>query len=520
MLDTSRPSSPRSVPRSLHESGGNPFLPIKWGYRLAISVFVVVFLMADPLIDYVVVGGEPVMGLLNTLKALNAFLLFLPILFYRASYGWLHPLIFPSLYAFAKSLGKDPGTFLSIFLNPPGPLEYEVTNAALAGWNSADVASAAVEGQLLTALATVIYYIGFFYGPRFRLPKRQLFSPRPKPKQVTIRALLVVGAAFALFVFYMQMRGGVITHMNTMFIEGANRNITLRSTRYLSVFIEIGSVAWIMWLALNKMAAYSPLFWLAGVLCILMNYVSTGSRAVIIVYVTLALIVWMLKTQKVPKLRIVVAGLFALAVISTLGEIRGASFGSNNVDWSDIRAIVMEEGITARVKQGSEVMAERSATVHGFLPIMAKVPGEVDFLFGKTYLGILTLPIPRAVWGTKPRTCGSYSGEILFGRTGGTSIPCGDVGEAFWNFHIPGVVVVFFLFGAFHQWLARFLIRYRNVPIAYALYALILMGFDTTAHGIVTGLQALIPAVGLAYFFGAFTLKRKNRPGQPYAAQR
>ena len=510
MLNTSQPALLRRVPRSPRASGGNPFLPIKWGYRLAISIFVVVFLMADPLIDYVVVGGEPVMGLLNTLEAFNAFLLFLPILFYRTSFGWLHPLIFPSLYAFAKSLGKDPGTFLSIFLTPPGPLEYEVTNAALAGWNSADVAWAAVEGQLLTALAVVIYYVGFFFGPRFRLPKRQLFSPQVRPKQIALRALLVIGAAFALFLFYMQMRGGIISHMNTMFIDGANRNITLRSTRYLSVFIEIGSVAWIIWLALSRTAAYSPLFWLAGALCILMNYISTGSRGIIVMYVTIALVVWMLKTQKVPKLRIVVAGLFALAVISTLGEIRSASFGSNNIDWDDIRAIVMEEGIASRVQQGSEVMAERSATVHGFLPIMAKVPNEVDFLFGKTYLGIFTLPIPRAVWEAKPRTCGSYSGAILFGRTSGTSIPCGDVGEAFWNFHIPGVVVVFFLFGAFHQWLARFLIRYRNVPVAYALYALILMGIDATAHGIVTGLQVLIPAIGLAYFFGAVTFRRKN----------
>ena len=76
--------------------------------------------------------------------------------------------------------------------------------------------------------------------------------------------------------------------------------------------------------------------------------------------------------------------------------------------------------------------------------------GEVNFAEGATFRQALISLVPRILWPSKPVTAGS--GDIVSFFTGlffapGTSVGIGQVMEGYINFGIPGVVVLFLVFG-------------------------------------------------------------------------
>jgi hypothetical protein len=74
-------------------------------------------------------------------------------------------------------------------------------------------------------------------------------------------------------------------------------------------------------------------------------------------------------------------------------------------------------------------------------------------------------------------------------------LPPGAVGEAYWNFHVPGVLVVFFLFGVFKRWLANLVIHYPEAPGIMAIYMISLFYFDPSQNGFQAWLYAVVPAL-------------------------
>jgi hypothetical protein len=119
----------------------------------------------------------------------------------------------------------------------------------------------------------------------------------------------------------------------------------------------------------------------------------------------------------------------------------------------------------------------------------------------------LTLPIPRAVWPDKPGQIGGLVGETFFKSPSGT--PPGPIGEAFWNFHIPGVLVVFFVFGVFHRWLAQSFIEYKQYPAAILIYLTILFTLDPSTPALIVCLMLLVPLLILLRLIGALSFAKK-----------
>jgi hypothetical protein len=85
------------------------------------------------------------------------------------------------------------------------------------------------------------------------------------------------------------------------------------------------------------------------------------------------------------------------------------------------------------------------------------------------------------------------------------------VGEAYWNFHLPGVLAVFFLFGIFKRWLAEILLRYPNAPGVMALYMISVFYFDPSQNGFRTWVYAIVPAVIMIWLGGLLGGKRSDR---------
>ena len=100
-----------------------------------------------------------------------------------------------------------------------------------------------------------------------------------------------------------------------------------------------------------------------------------------------------------------------------------------------------------------------------------QVPSDVDHLYGAGYVKWFNLFIPRLIWKDKPRGIDVDTGVTFFNATWG--MPPGDIGQAYWEFNIPGVIVVFFLLGVAYRYFYNSL---KGGEITYASLAVYLVG--------------------------------------------
>ena len=175
------------------------------------------------------------------------------------------------------------------------------------------------------------------------------------------------------------------------------------------------------------------------------------------------------------------------------------------------------------VAAGQEEMQNRGES-GAFLPLVAKVPARVDFLYGQSYLAAIFFFVPRAIWEGKPRGVGPMTNAYIYNdevmrdpgqMIRGSGIPPGAMGEAYWNFYYPGVVLVYMLYGMFNWWLAALLRRNADVPAVWVVYALTLL-MSPTSTIIVGWLQSIIPGIAMMWWMGV--LRRRPRVMLRHAA--
>jgi oligosaccharide repeat unit polymerase len=149
--------------------------------------------------------------------------------------------------------------------------------------------------------------------------------------------------------------------------------------------------------------------------------------------------------------------------------------------------------------------------------------GLVRYLYGRYYLYLLVLPVPRIIWPTKPVVSVEWAFTTeVFGidpREGPTytmTIP----GDLYYNFGLPGVVVGMYLLGIFwraaYMWLAR---NRSNLGVVLVYAVFFLTGVNCLRTSlqtfIISGLTSSAPlCVALTYAGrGIARGKRRNPPG-------
>lgn len=420
----------------------------------------------------------------------NLSLLLVPVIFYKPSYGWFHPLVFGIFIALIDHLRQ---TF--VYING---LQWHY---ALPGWSAERLTLLIADDLALTTVGLVAYYIGFFFTPKLGVP-RVTFS---QPRRLALKALLVVMFSFVVFGFYMQTRGGLFAHILSW---GRGRRVELAGQFYWVFFTKFSMVACLIWLTIDRKAHLRPLFWGCAGASLVINFLAAGSRSSVIYYIVLGLLVWQLRARKITGMKILIALVISLIILSILGNFRSSTF-DGEVDWNALTgsSSTKDESV---FNSATGELEERSGAGNGTFPILARVPEEVDYLYGSTYLAVLTLPIPRGWWPEKPGLVGGLVGYTFFG--GSTAgVPPGPMGEAYWNFGIAGVLIVFFIFGAFHKWLAEAFRKYAGEPAAVVPYVVTLYLLDPSGTGVHGWLFSLIPAITLLHAFGAISFRERSR---------
>lgn len=482
----------------------NPFVPIAWPWRVGVLVFVLVYRVLVPGAQQILYPGSAPLGAERmALDVLYEAMLFAPLVFYRREWGWLHPLLFPSLFALAKAVLTAPGQLLAplgLFYRPPDAPLFHV---ALQQFSQHAIALAMIKAKLIMLLGILTYYFGFFLAPRFPVPRVERLPARA----AAVKSLLVVGLSLLLFAAFMQMRGGLGAHLASF---GLGRFRALEGLGHFSVVILMGTTAALIWFAVDATTARNPWFWATAGMVIPISFLLSGSRSSVISTALLFVIVWMIRTQKVPAARGLLIGVAAIFLVGALGALRDSTY-SGQVDWT----VLTQADVGAMVAAGQEEMQARGES-GAFVPLVAKVPARVDFLYGQSYLAAIFFWIPRAVWEEKPRGVGPMTNAYIYNdeemRPGemvrGSGVPPGAIGEAYWNFYYPGVVLVYLLYGMLHWWMAATLRRNAQVPVMWVLYALTLL-MTPTSSSIVGWLQSIIPGMALMWWMGI--LPRRSR---------
>ncbi len=462
------------------------FVPLRWIDRALIIGISYAFLLFIA-IKQLIYGTTPALFWLFLALSVNLTLKLVPIIFYRSSFGWLHPLVFGTVnFLFTIFLRQ-----ISLYLN--GLSEH----VALPGWSHENLTMLVTYSVALDAIGTAAYYFGFFFGPKFVIP-RLTFS---KPKWVGLKALLVVAFSVIVFAYYTSTYEGI----NALFILLAKgRTLAVAEGRLLEhwvVFVNFGVYACLLWFALDREAHRQILFWVATALSLTLSFLSSASRSSIIVFFIYMLLIWMLREQKFPRLRTLILPVLGLLIIGILGDLRMSAW-KGEVNWMRIT----ESSSVEMLQNAIEELRSRSEEESAEFAILALVPDQVGFLYGRSYLSLLATPIPRALWSSKPQGIDALIGETFFSTYAGK--PAGAIGEAYWNFHIPGVIVVFFLFGSFHKWLVAVFRKYAGEPVVIVFYATTLFLFSPAGTAITSWVQMTATLFILAIMFGTISIKR------------
>lgn len=409
-----------------------------------------------------------------------------PIFLFARSYGWFHPVTFSCLYWICRSLPAKVVESIQLYNEGPNALMV-TTHDALVGWTPERLTNLAAYASLLTALSFVCYFVGLFLGPRINL--RNIVA-RPAEK-VPSKMLAVTGLALASFTVFLKLRGGLEEHLLS-WQEG--RFEALQGYGVLLHLVALSSIACLIWLALDARAPRQIFFWATVIVSAAMNFIASGSRSQVVYWLFLGILVWMCRERKVLLIRGAAVIASAVLVLGVLGTFRNSITGKGEVDWSTLTNVSAAMSTLTGEDDSQGELVSRGGRQDGLLPILAYVPKEIGLLYGKSYFAVLTLPIPRALWPEKPRTIGALVGETFFDYSTGFAIPPGAIGEAYWNFYIPGIIVIFFLFGVFHRALASWYINSAQTPVHILLYLVILfIGNSPSALAMINTLSVVVP---------------------------
>ena len=490
--------------RGTRTGASNPFVAIPLQWRMLLVTYLLVYIVLTPgLREIVANSSAPLSGPRLVADMVYQLLVFAPIVFYRPRFGWLHPLIFPTVFGIGKHLIKSPGALLAPFAIGSAPQEVLV-NPELPDFTARQMAWANLEHQLLSILGLLCYYGGFFFAQRYTTfdfkPSRVKFS---RARRLTLILGTAVLVSVGVVAIYVQQHGGLRSYMLSYFGPGRFR---ARGEVGGSIFfmVTLGVMATLVWYALSEKATRNPLFWAAAAYAIPVNFFITGSRGAVFVTVALFGIVWVIRHRKIPKARVLAFGFLVLVLLGVMGDFRRSAW-DGRMDWR----VFVETGLSDAIEETSTEIDKRQS-IQGGAGVMARVPEEVGFLKGKTYAGAVFFFVPKFIWESKPRGGGGLNGEIILGRgEGGGGVPIGPVAEAYWNFHIPGVVLVFFLFGIFHKALARTFRRHSHATAVWVLYVIVLVTLSPEARNMNGSFKKLTLALILLFAVGALSWRRR-----------
>jgi hypothetical protein len=377
------------------------------------------------------------------------------ITWFGASAGWLHPAVFFLSYS-ALALGR---MLIAMALG-------YAENDGLLLDTPGDVTAVAALYSALVAFALVSYAAGHKLAPESGQGWTLSWHPRDG---AGARALALCVALAVATLAYVASLGGPAAALARLAYGRSNLINEGELSGEWVLVARLILLTGAVWLAVAQSVAERVAAVAAGILGGGLEYLLSGSRSAFFLGLLVLVCVLAWERGVLPKAAVAGVVLAAVAALSLLGDVRRESWKGD----VDFLAVGDAWDSSTALDAGLEEAISRSSRLNPALPILVRVPTEVPLLWGRSYVALFTFAVPRAIWPEKPRSTGAQVGEIFLGTP--APVPPGAVAEAFWNFHLPGVAVVFLLFGVFHRSFAALALRSRSVGVSGPLVAVTLI---------------------------------------------
>jgi hypothetical protein len=357
--------------------------------------------------------------------------------------------------------------------------------------------------NFLQIIALVSTYAGFWFLRR-RTNLSRIQRPLPSAPFMRMIGTGTIAVSLLVLLVFLRLRGGINDHLTSL---GAGRFNELEVTGFgpMVLIISFGAVALYVWAATSAAEIKRPLFLALMAAVSAAAFVSTGSRGGALEVPLMVGLIWALRRGKIPWKTALILLPFMFLAIGFLGAIRTSSWTGGtaaktiqNSTWSEALQRTQEEVIARTESAGDVPVIVRGTELSG------------GPLLGKSYVAAVTAFIPRPIWPGKPRGIGSQYAQLFLGaKKTGTSIPISPEAEMYWNFGIPGVILLSIAYGALLRAAYQFLWRRYPDPFAIAFYLCFVTSFQFSSDRLV-GLEQRVVFLVILYFV-VTTLMPKRR---------
>ena len=261
-------------------------------------------------------------------------------------------------------------------------------------------------------------------------------------------------------------------------------------------------------------------FWLVLVPTTIAQSLILGGRTPILAIVAQVLIAYHYLRRKISIVIVALLGIIVLTTIFPLLAIfRGNYLGSVGIAHNPAELVERIKGFPAYLSQmdrfeylsiAADVLMQRSHGIDSLSLLIKYTPGLSDFKYGRDYLLIPAYAfVPRAIWPDKPQNFSVEFGRLYFSdpaSSGSVSIGQFHIGDLYWNFGLPGIIVGMFFLGIFYRSAYLYLLPAKNKnPLRIFLYTfyllLVVQAFEVDITSMVSNLfKTLVFLIPVLWF--------------------
>ena len=398
--------------------------------------------------------------------------------------GLLHPIsitivLWPTLASLPATIDSF-GGYAGLLSGAPLSAPYFT---ALAWLNGGAVWQEMATYKSLEILSVLSIFAGFAFVPSRAGRPITFFSDIDtlRLRRILIAIILANFIAVAAFI---EFRGGLVAHIAEL---SYGRFRALAGLGPLLVLFDSGFLCLLLWISFRPQDAKSPLFLILLPLVTAQQFITAGARSEALLVLILAGLAWAIRSARIPWRLAVIMLPIAFLSFGALSIVRSAGLTNSTA------AQAVQSSSFSDLMEGSQEEFEVRQSISGSVPVVADAGRTTGLMWGYTYTGAVFAMVPRSLWEGKPRGPGSIYAQRFLGEVReGTAVPIGPVAEAFWNFHVPGVILIFGLYGYLLKRVYEFYALNRKNGLVALLFLLFATKFTVSTDGMVAFQQSLL----------------------------
>lgn len=288
-----------------------------------------------------------------------------------------------------------------------------------------------------------------------------------------VRFLWVVLLSSALYLRWVSQQGGLQNILATR-----NAQVNLGITRNVGYFVDVpiflcGAVIFLYCYLLveKEMSLIREILFLITIVFLISPNIASGSRSVFL-FIFLAFIIAkksnsVLSTNlmgfKINRNKLLaVLILIPLLVVAPRLYRDSSTFNPNSVKEAYSQSQVL-----------TTIAGDDMIMVPTFAILLKKVPNDIQYMYGKSYLTAALKPIPRILWKNKPIEFDTYLNQRIFPETARYfGVAFSGASEPFVNFGFFGIAFFFHFLSRFNGYFTRVLVFNRNNPFILFSFSL------------------------------------------------